>query len=190
MTPLVPGSPVARATYRLMRGDRAVGLPYVEGLNPREQFVHVLDQLLARRPVAHMAFPVQDRLKALLLSGFLEQWLEELGHRVDRYADIAEVDLAVNYTDGQPGYFQSPVRVGFCYGARWARMQSLHLVVLDTATTDWQDMAWRRGAGYRAQLLLLGSRQVPEPSLPFTPTDRKRPWGEPPLELVIAGGPS
>lgn len=187
--PLEVDSAVARAVFRLMRGDRIVTLPCSDGARPREQLVQVLDALLVNHPIAYMAFPVKDHLDALLLSGFLQDWLKAAGRRAERFADTLEVDLSISYTADQLGYFQSPVRIAFTDDARWQRLRDLHLVILDTAVTpDWKDWKWRRGAGYRAQLLLLGYSSVPEPTLPFTRTDRKRPWGAPTLEVILAAG--
>lgn len=187
-TPPELGSPIARAAHRLMRGDQAASLDYDPGTDQVERAVEVLAHLLFNQPKANLAYPAAGMNDAFDVSSRVLRALDRCGFDARRFADMDEVDVIVSYGPAL-GYWQAPVRIAFPFSGRYSGLRDLNLVILDASRVDTLADRWRMTAK-KAQFLLLGSALRPEPRLKHVFRSRPTPWGEPPLELVLAGTPS
>lgn len=192
---LVVGSPLARATYEVLRGERTVYLDYEPGIDRIAQIATVLGHLIASQPSrAHLGYPVASRRVAMSLSNDLTCTLLDVGckYTTAKTWDNETVSLVSEYDRWKTGghIFDQPFVLDFRpRDGVGDPLRAGDLIILDAARAPY--MLAMSGSIRTRQVLVVGSRGNPRPRL-----GRRRglaagvPWGEVPTDVLLAGAPA
>lgn len=183
---LEPGSAVAAATLQLMLGERTVSLTYRRGADRYAELATILGHLLSSEPnQVFMSMPVPNRPAAVRASRELQDALDTARLPFVRQMTEHEVVLTTDY---EAGLNPERVFIDFTRLDDFDFVSAEDLLVIDAGRAG---VALQMSGRMRArQVLLLGSRGNPNPTFGSRKGWTQTPWGDPPFEVVLAGGAS